>query len=223
MLSLSSIAIEEKNKLVSDSVWLVCLKIVIPGEGNPIFVVRNNEDLTWNYGSNPDPYIWQAFPFELDEVGDTSKGEIPKVTVKISNISRAMEFYVQQYDTYCKTYGYSPIDVYIYVVNTKVIADDVTAAPEVEHQFELVQPTMDAKWATFDLGAANPFNRRFPQGRLLKNFCRWRAFKGSRCGYIGAATSCDRTLTQCRDYGNSERFGGFPGAGFGGIHVNTES
>lgn len=222
MLSLSSIAIEEKNKLATDSVWLVCLKIVIP-DMEPIYVVRNNADIIWNYASNPNPYTWQAFPFELDEVGDTSKGEVPQVNLKISNISRTIEFYIQQYDTYCKINGYSPINVYIYVVNTKVIADNITADPEVEHQFELIQPTMDSKWATFTLGASNPFNRRFPQGRLLKNFCRWKVFKGTRCGYIGAETTCDRTLTQCRSYGNSERFGGFPGVGREGISVNTSA
>ncbi len=56
-LSLSSIAIEEKNKLATDSVFLICLEITIPGVAEPVRVVRNNEDLTWQGET------WVAFPF----------------------------------------------------------------------------------------------------------------------------------------------------------------
>ncbi len=210
-LPLSSIAIEEKNKLATDSVFLICLEITIPGTG-VVRVVRNNQDLTWKGET------WVAFPFELDEIGDTSKGEVPQVNVRVSNVSRALEAYLYEYDAYCKANGFEPITVKIFVVNTKVIQADGNAAPEVEHEFELKQPRTDSQWVTFVLGASNPFNRRFPQGRILKNVCRYR-FKDTRCGYSGAETACDKTLTRCRALGNSTRFGGFPGAGSGGLKI----
>ncbi len=39
-------------------------------------------------------------------------------------------------------------------------------------------------------------------------FCGHR-FKGIICGYSGAGTTCNRTLTACQAYSNASRFGGF--------------
>jgi phage-related protein len=212
-VSLSSLAIEEKNKLATDSVFLVALKITIPGEAEPIRVVRNNEDLTWQAET------WTAFPFELDEIGDEAKGEVPQVIIRVANVSRVMETYLQAYDLYCKNSGWSPIEVSIYVVNTAQVAADPDSAPEVEHIFELKQPKTDSRWATFVLGASNPFNNRFPRNRIRKNQCQFRPLGGTRCAYPGEESECNRTLSRCRDLDNSERFGGFPGVGHGGVIV----
>jgi hypothetical protein len=92
---------------------------------------------------------------------------------------------------------------------------------EVEHVFELKYPRTDARWATFTLGASNPSNIRFPRNRIMKNQCRHK-FKGSdgRCGYSGGETSCNKTLSRCRELNNSERFGGRPGVGYAGLKVS---
>ncbi len=39
--------------------------------------------------------------------------------------------------------------------------------------------------------------------------CRWKKFKGRRCGYSGAATWCDRSYARCAELGNTDNFGGF--------------
>ena len=167
-LTISSVALEEKNKLSSDGVWYLALKITIPGLVDPIRLIRNNENIEWPTGSGIN---WIAFPFELDEIGEESKGEVPQVELKVSNISRVMEQYLQDYDAYIKRYGFSPVEVNIYVINSKNLA---SATPEVEYLFELKQPKTNYRWATFVLGASNPFNKRFPQNRMLKNHCRFK-------------------------------------------------
>lgn len=215
MLTLNSIAIQEKNKLASDSVFCVALEITIPNIVETIKVVGNSEDVVWNGAT------WTAFPFEIEEISDVSSGEVPRVDVRVANVNRVFEAYLQDYDTYCKTNGFSPIEVSIYVINTAVIADNPVADAEVEHQFELKQPKTNSQWATFTLGASNPFSRRFPQNRILKNHCRFR-YKGSdgRCGATTATfTTCSHTLTACRQRNNSVRFGGAPGVGSGGFDV----
>lgn len=208
-LSLSSQAITDKNSLASDTVWLLALAITIPGVADPVRVVRNNENITW------DGETWVAFPFEIDEIGEESKGEVPQVEIRVSNVSRAMEAYLQAYDTYTKANGYTPITVTIYVLNSKNLA---SSTPEVEHLFELKHPKTNSVWATFVLGASNPFNQRYPQARILKNHCRF-IFKGTLCAYAGAETTCNKTLVRCRALSNSERFGGFPGVGVGGLRL----
>lgn len=208
-LTLSSTVIDEKNALGTDSAFLVALEITIPGVVTPIRVVRNNENITWR------GYEWLKFPFELEEISQGNKGEVPQVNLKVSNVSRVMEAYIQEYDTYTKINGYTPIEVTIYVVNSNDLAN---TTPAVEHDFILKQPKTSSMWATFVLSASNPYRRRVPQGRILKNHCRFR-YKDRRCQYIGALSTCDHTLTDCRAHSNSINYGGFPAAGTGGLSV----
>ena len=39
--------------------------------------------------------------------------------------------------------------------------------------------------------------------------CRWKAFKSTECGYVGAADWCDRTYTKCATLSNTTNYGGF--------------
>lgn len=209
-LTISSTAIQEKNKLATDSIWYLMMEITIPGASPTVVrVVRNNEDVSWA------SQTWQAFPFEIDEVTDDGKGSVPRVDVRVSNVSRVMESYILAYDTYVKANGFSPITVKIFVVNSKNLA---SSTPEVEYWFELKQPKTNAKWATFTLGGANPYNQRFPPHRILKNHCRF-IFKGTLCGYSGGETVCNKTFARCTQLSNQNRFGGFPSVGKGGINA----
>ena len=209
-LTLSSIAIEEKNKLSTDSIWYLAMKVAIPGS-TPItvYVVKNTENITWA------GQTWQAFPFEIDPIAAGNKGEVPRVDVRISNVNRVLEGYVLAYDNYIKTSGFSPIVIDLYLLNSKNLA---SATPEVWHQFELKQPKMSAQWATFTLGASNPYNKRYPQDRILKNHCRHR-FKDARCKYTGGVSVCDKTFSTCTDLSNTLNYGAFPGVGIGGLRL----
>lgn len=211
-LPLSSAAIQEKNKLVSGhgNYWIVLIDINVPGLAEHIRVTSDNIETVWN----GDTYT--PFPFEIEEVSDSSSGEVPRVDIRVSNVTRVLERYIQDYDYYTKQNGYSPVELTISVVHSAHL--DLTE-PETEYVFHLKQPKTNAKWATFTLGANNPFSKRFPLNRLLKNRCRYKQFKNTRCGYTGTATTCNRTLTRCRELGNSDRFGGFPGVGNSPIFV----
>lgn len=180
-LPISGTAISEKNKLTSDSVWHIAIEVTVPGLADPIRIVDNNADVTWRGET------WQAFPFELDPIPEGNKGEVPRVDLRVSNVSRAMEQYLHAYDAYIKSLGYSPITFSIFVLNSKNLA---STTPEVEHIFELTQPRTDSKWATLTLGADNPFSKRFPVHRILKNHCRFHfnfpAGRDLLCGYASS-------------------------------------
>ncbi len=51
------------------------------------------------------------------------------------------------------------------------------------------------------------WNRTFTT--LHTSSCRWRRFKGGRCGYTGEETWCDRSYARCSELGNTDNFGGF--------------
>ena len=106
MLSLSTIAKMEKNKLEQDSCWLVLLEIAI-SDTESIRLVRNTEDINWN------GYTWIAFPFDLDVISDSGDGEIQSVTVKVSNVTRAVQKYLED------TKGGVGAEVTVMVINSK--------------------------------------------------------------------------------------------------------
>ena len=209
-LVISSDIIREKNKIEGGGIFIILLKIIIPGLEEPITITSDTNETVWN----EETYV--PFPFLLEEIHDTIKGDVPQVQLKISNVTRAIEAYIQQYDEYCKENGYSPIIVYIYVVHSEHLEE---TDPIVEYIFELRQPQTNAMWVTFTLSATNLFMKRFPIYRMLKNRCRYKTFKGPLCGYSGSETTCDRTLARCRELGNSNRFGGFPGLGRAPLYV----
>jgi len=204
-LNLSSAAILEKNKLAGEGAWIVLLKLIL-SDGTTLRLARNNEDVTW------DSNTWTAFPFELDEAKESGKGEHQTITVKVGNVSRAIQAYMEDYD------GGVGADVTLYVVHSEHL--DLTSA-EIEESFIITSSYSDSQWAYFDLSAPNQVFVLFPPFRYMKNFCRW-SFKGTRCGYSGAYNACNKTLADCRQRNNARYFGGFPGIPEGGIYVNVE-
>ncbi len=221
-MALSSVAIEEKNKLSTDSLFLLAIQLTIPTDGEDLIIrfVRDKVDLTWRN------LTWLAMTFEVDDISESSTGENPQLTLRIDNTLRNIRPYIEEYDIFCKNNGYVPIFLDFYCVNTKAITQlGQMTAPEVEHNFELLSPHVDARWVAFTFGAPNPWAQRFPRNRMMRNVCRYRHFKGTRCGVTTgnatktAAITCDRTLKTCRLYGNSARFGGTLGVGSGGIYL----
>lgn len=215
-MTVSSFTIEDKNRISSLNVMLTLLEIYIPDEiGPPIHyhivrIIDNNEQIEWNQCQ------WFPVPLEWTEILQSSKGEIPRVDFSISNRDRAMEYYIQAYDIYTKINGYTPIRVNLYVVNSGNLN---ISTPEVEYTFELQDIKSSSEWVTFTLGAASPYNDRFPRDRIMKNNGRVKKFKDIRCGYAGGGILCDRTLTTCRLYNNQTRFCGFPGVGNNSLKI----
>ncbi len=202
MLTISDAAKLEKNKLSGDSVWIILLEIDFDSS-NVVRVCKNTEDIVWNNQT------WVAFPFELDAKVDSSKGEIPTVQIRVSNVNKLMQSYAEQYD------GAVGKTVILRLVNSNHL--DVTT-PEIEETFTITAVDTDDEWVYITLSILNPFLVQFPRQKYIKNFCRF-TFKGARCQYAGTATTCNHTLEDCKAKGNEQHFGGFPGIPMGGLYV----
>ncbi|MCK4522083.1 MAG: DUF1833 family protein [Nanoarchaeota archaeon] len=200
-MSISAEAKLEKNKISGD-VWIILIEL----QFTPTYrICKNNEDIVWpTAGGNT--YI--AFPFELDAKTDTSKGEIPSVQIKISNVNRLMQSYAEQ------SGGAVGSTVILRLVHSEHLD---LADPEIEETFIITKVDTDNMWVYITLSLLNPFLLGFPSQKFIKNFCRFK-FKGTRCGYAGVAVTCDHTLTDCQSKGNELRFGGFPAIPIGGIY-----
>jgi len=203
--TLSLAAYIEKAKLAGDGAWIVLAEITLP-DSTVLRVCRNTVNVTWP-SSGGDEYA--AFPFDLEEINDQSKSEVPRVALRVSNVSRVVQAYLDAADG-----GVGSV-VVLRVVHSEHLDE---TDPEFEATFRCTDCQADAQWATFYIGAASPWTTRFPRNRLLKDYCRWR-FKSTECGYSGGESTCDKTMTQCRLRSNSHRYGGFPGVGQGGVYA----
>lgn len=260
MKSLPADLVIEKNKIATNSAWLVLLHIKMNDPDESILrFVRNTEDVVFL----GETYL--AFPFEIDQTMQDSKGQIPSISLRISNATRLFYEKLELYEG-----GIGSV-VTIAVVNSAYLGLGEQYA-ELVMTFDVIGCTATQQWCTFVLGAPNPLLKRFPKYRYISSHCGWK-FGGIECGYsvddewsfdhgvytindlvyIGdpifltnrtnykcsathsssltnkpgtrggmnywGATPCSRTLSDCRLYENSARFGGYVGLEAGGLKI----
>ena len=194
MKTLPSVLVTEKNKLATANPWIVLLDIVLD-ESTAFYFCSDNSDVTFS------GQTYTAFPFDLEPVESSSKGEIPSVSLRVSNVTQLVHYYLEQLN------GAVGASVKIRVVNAAYLSEDYA---ELEMDFSVQTVSATDEWLTFTLGAENPLRRRFPPHRYIAQHCKWN-FKSVECAYGGALTTCDRSWTQCTARNNTKRFGGYQG------------
>lgn len=163
---LDSDLILEKNKLAGNQPWLLLLDVELT-DSNTIYLVRNTEDIVF------DGRTYQAFPFEVDERNQVTQGEIPTLGIRISNVNRLIQSYLDDYD------GLVDNDITLRIVSRV----GETWVEAIDFAYKILSCVSDAMWVNFTLGAPNPLNRRFPLHKYISNHCNWQ-FGSSECNYI---------------------------------------
>ncbi|MBQ0066786.1 MAG: hypothetical protein KBS60_01170 [Phascolarctobacterium sp.] len=199
-LLLSSIGKKEKNKLSTDSQFAILLKINLAEEVNLCY---SNQDIYWD-GKN-----WVAFPMKIGDNTEDNTGSDPNLTLQVDNVSRALQGAIQNGG------GGVGTKVQLYVVNTKNLA---SATAEFDDEYVVINTKENYQYINFTLGNEYSARTRRPLDRYFKDFCPFK-YKGIRCGYCGDKATCNKTLLDCREHGNSARFGGFPGIDQKGIYM----
>jgi phage-related protein len=203
-LNISTNAIREKNKTASDGVFLLLLEIYNDAISQPIRIVWNNENIVWN------GHTYFCYPFELGDLNESNKNELPNVSLTVVDIERLL---LNELDAFGGGVGSK---VFVKIINTNLIAE---TEPLLSYEFDILSVSVTSDYKiTFTLGTENLENYRSPSDRFIKLHCRYRTFKGLECGYSGTETSCNRTYTRCKALGNQQRFGGFLGIQNSGIY-----
>ena len=192
--TLPAYAITEKNKLAQAGAFLNLVQIDITGE-SAIRLAQNTEDVSW------DGETYSAWPMQLGEVQENLTGRTGTTTLKLSNVTRALEPYLQDHA------GCVGAVVTITVVHSDHLAE---ATPVLSDVFTVLDAQSDENWVAFTIGGSEPFSRRFPRDRYISTVCR-HVFKGPLCLYAGADATCDHTLVDCKSKLNQVQYGGSPG------------
>lgn len=201
MLSISAVSRAEKNKLDTQSCFLILLDIEF--ENDTVRICYNNEDIYWQGN------LYQAFPMRLGEATEQTDGSDPNLTLSVDNVAQGMQAHVEEAEG---------------GVNTKVIlrvvnSENLNGEADLEEYYTVLSCKINEQAIDFTLGNGYSEKSRRPIDRYMKNNCPFQ-YKGVRCGYKGRLKSCKHNLTDCRKHGNSKRFGGFPGIDQKGVYVN---
>jgi len=169
MKNLPANLIIEKNKLASPNPWVVLLEITLT-DSTVLRFARNTEDVTF------EGHTFTAFPFEIEPTSQDTHGEIPTVTLRVSNVTRLLQQYLDELD------GGVGSTVRVIVVNLNLLSEDYS---ELEMTFDVLGCYSDVDWAVFTLGAPNPLRQRFPLERYLALHCSF-TYRSVECGYAGS-------------------------------------
>lgn len=214
--------IEEKNKISQDQPWLLFLTLTNVAGDLTIRLVRNTENITFK------GYEYVAFPFEIDSLPDTSKGSLPTMAIKLSNVDRQIQSYVEQDATFGSGWSVVVSLAHMSQLNGTTLPNQVA---EIEHEFQSLDITATNEYLTINLGMQNPMLVQFPRQKFAGGFCQRVFNDGVGCPYStqGIAprtfTSCKRTLAQCKERFSQSRVNslgekiGLPFLAFNGIET----
>ena len=207
MKLLPSNLVISKNLLSNPDPWLLLFDIGVPSTPASILrIVNNNGDV--EFGG----HTYSAFPVSVSLLKQQNAGEIPVLSARLSNVTLAVQAYLEDYD------GLIGEEVTMYCVNSAYLAEDYSA---LTWSFNITACKTDANWIDFGLGLPSPLRRRFPLYRYMPDYCSW-IFKGAECKYAGTDTFCKKTLNDCQGRtggSNSLNFGGHIGLRQGGIRL----
>ena len=216
MSSLNPVFFQEKNALASGVSWLWLYEVEVPT--NPatryrMTTLRRQVQFRGN--------TYYPFPVTHTAVRLNEKGDLPRVQLTVSNVSRELMATLNSYQ------GLVGQPVRIMLTCESALATD---QPLVEQDFRILATNATAEGITADIADQDMYAATLPKQRLLKNFCRHQ-YRSAACGYAvdpsngNFLSGCDKSLSGpngCKVHGASEssagvavvhpaRFGGFPG------------
>lgn len=195
--TLTPAAVAQSALTNSSVAWLLFVEIWYDGIVRYRFV-NNNENLSLS------GHTYTAFPFTITNMVESTLGDLPQVELALEDSGNELSS-----DMRVKR-GFSGGTVVIrggYATQAGAVTDTGLSLT-----FTVLSTarTGDRGMVMLSLGLDDVLTRRFPPDRYLAPVCRHR-FKDGLCKYAGAVSTCDRSITRCRELNNSSNYGGSPG------------
>lgn len=193
MRDASSSFIAEKNKLQNRPIFLYTI-YDYNGVGGNLYFASYDADVVF------DGVTYLKFPITHDQISENTTAEIDQVKIRVSNVSREIQQYLESYDLRGKK-------VSIKQVFANLLADTTCYLEDI---YYLDSYSADASAAEFVCTSKfDVMQLQLPARKFWRNYCQWK-FKGTECAYAGGETSCNKTFARCEELNNKARFGGFP-------------
>ncbi len=192
---------QEKSKKENSPVFLY---IIENYDGiNDLYLAEHDEDVVFNF------VTYTRFPITHEFIGENNQGQIDQVKVRLANVSRLIQSYLEQYDFRGKK-------VIIRMVWKNQLSDPDAFMDDI---FYIDSYVADQNTVEFTLtGKFDVLGLDVPSRRYARNYCSWK-FKSIECGYSGAGTECNKTKQRCKELNNYQRFGAFPSVPVRRIYV----
>lgn len=184
--------------------------------------------------------VWQgntytAFPIEASGFEWSGRGQLPRPTLRVSNVLGTMSALVLSYEDLvgCKVTRIRTLAKFLDAVNFPGGVNpnaDPTAEFTRDVYFVDRKGSENRDFVEFELAAALDLaGMMLPRRQVIQNFCPWK-YRGAECGYTGtnyynandapvataAQDVCAKRLSSCRvRFGQNAElpYGGFPAAG----------
>lgn len=159
---------------------------------------------------------YSPFPITHDVMKQSSEGDLPNLSLTVSNISREIAGTLESYNGLIG----QPVKILLVLaVNSYDTAPQFPEQAIQEWDFKITKMSVDANAASATLGDISLYEVHVPKNRISKRYCRFK-YRDADCGYTGELTNCDKSLEGpmgCKAHGadssvHPARFGGFPGA-----------
>jgi len=161
---------------------------------NDLYLAGYDEDVIYN------GVTYTRFPITHEFVGENNQGQIDQVKVRLANVSRLIQLYLEQYD-------FRGRKVIIRTVWADQLADPDAYIDDI---FYVDNYTADQNNVEFTLTSKfDVLGMDLPARRYARNYCSWK-FKSAECGYMGVELTCDKTKQRCKQLNNYQRYGAFP-------------
>ncbi len=183
---------QEKAKRENTPIFLYTLEKY--DGANDLCLAGFDEDVIYN------GITYSRFPITHEFVGENNQGQIDQVKVRLANVSRLIQLYLEQFDFRGKK------------VTIRMIWLDQLSDPDafMDDIFYIDSYTADQNNVEFTLtGKFDVLGVDLPARRYSRNYCSWK-FKSAECGYQGAELTCNKTKQRCKQLNNYQRFGAFP-------------
>lgn len=222
MINLIQPLIEEKNKISQEQPWILLLTMTNVAKDLTIRLARNTENIT--YKGNE----YAAFSFEIDPIPEATKGSLPTVAIKVSNVDRQIQSYIEKDATFGSGWSVILSLVHMSELNGTSLEDKVA---EIEHEWQSLDIIADNEFVTINLGVQNPMLVQFPRQKFSGGFCQRIFNDGEGCPYSTQGlyprefTYCKKTLANCRERFSDNRVNsdglliGLPFLAFNGIET----
>ena len=192
MRTVNSTTKSEKNKSANQPIFLYTI-YSYDGTNN-LNLAEYDTNITFN------SITYTRFPITHDFIGENTAGETEQIVVKVANVSRLIQSYLELYDFRGKK-------VVIKMVWANQLADTSAC---INHTFYIDSYTADENNVQFKLTSKfNVVDLKLPGRKYSRNYCSWK-FKSTECGYTSAESECNKTFARCQALNNRLRFGGFP-------------